>query len=60
MYGISWMFSILLQTALGKLNSFICTGHFSNSFDGVFNKKIEKIFCVLAVKHIYKKNRLDT
>ena len=52
------MFIILLQTALDRLNSLICTSHFSNSFDSVFNEQIEKIFCVLAVKHIYKKEQI--
>ena len=33
------MFSILLQTAIGILNSLICGIHFSNNFDSVFHKK---------------------
>ena len=39
MYGISLMFSILLQTARGILNSDICTAHFSENLNDVFNKK---------------------
>ena len=46
------MFSILLQTVRGVLNSLICTAHFSDNFNSVFNYKIEKLFCVCAVLHV--------
>ena len=42
----------------GTLNSVICNAHFSDNFNSVFNRKIEKIFCVCAVNHI-KKGRAD-
>ena len=43
------MFSILLQTERGILNSLICTAHFFNNFNGVFHKKMfEKLICALT------------
>ena len=36
------MFSILLQTAGGILNSLICVAHFSNNFNSVSIKKVHK------------------
>ena len=48
------MFSILLQTASGIWNSAICTAHFSDNFNSVFNEKIEKSICVCSVYHIKK------
>ena len=38
-YMVFQMFSILLQTARGILNSLICVVHFSNNFNSVFHKK---------------------
>ena len=43
------MFSIILQTARGILNSVICTAHFFDSFNSVINKEIEKTISVCAV-----------
>ena len=34
------MFSVLLQRAMGKLNSLICVIHFPNDFNSVFHKKV--------------------
>ena len=36
------MFSDLLKTARGILNSLICVVHFSNNFDSVFYKKFHE------------------
>ena len=44
MYGVSWMFSILFQTAQGTLNSEICTADSFDKFIIVFNKKLGKLF----------------
>ena len=49
MYGISQMFSILLQTIRGILNTLICVAHFSNNFNSIFNEKVENIIVVLTV-----------
>ena len=49
MYHIPKMFSIVLKTATGTFRSDICTDDFSENFDSVFNKEIEKIICVYAV-----------
>ena len=38
------MFSNLLQTAIGILNSLICVARFSNNCNNVFHKKIHEIF----------------
>ena len=43
-YGISLMFSFILQTARGMLNTVICTAYFSESFDSVFSKKYRNFF----------------
>ena len=40
------MFSNLLQTARGILNSLICVVHFSSNFNSVFHKKVhENYWC---------------
>ena len=39
MHGISYMFSILLQTTRGIWNSLICVVNSSNSFNSVFHKE---------------------
>ena len=49
MCGIPMIFSIVSQTARSVLNSFICTAHFSNNFNNVFSKHVEKIFRDFAV-----------
>ena len=36
------MFSILSKTANDIVNSVICTAHFPENFNSVFNKEIEK------------------
>ena len=38
------MFSNLLQTARGILNSLICFVHFSNNFNSVFHEKVRQNF----------------
>ena len=44
------MFSNLLQTPRGILNSFICVVHFSNNFNSVFHKKIhENFWCCSSI-----------
>ena len=44
------MFSNLLQTARGILNSLICVVHFSNNFSSVFHKKVhENYWCRSSV-----------
>ena len=55
------MFSILLQTARGILNSLICVDicHFSNNFNSVFYKKsFMKLIGAPAAEHA-KKKRTD-
>ena len=50
------MFSILLQTTRGTVNSLICVSHFSNNFSSVFHKKrFMKLVNTLAVWHANKK-----
>ena len=39
------MFSNLLQTARGILNSLICVVHFSSNFNSVFHKKVHENYC---------------
>ena len=43
------MFKIPLQTTRGMLNNVVCTAHFSDNFNSVFNKKAKKMFCVCPV-----------
>ena len=43
------MFRILLQTARGMLNSVICTAHFSDNFNTVFYKKIERLLYFYSI-----------
>ena len=44
------MFSNLLQTARGILNSLICVVHFSNNFNSVFHKKVhENYWCCSSI-----------
>ena len=44
------MFSNLLQTAGGILNSLICIVHFSSNFNSVFHKKVhENYWCCSSV-----------
>ena len=38
------MFSILLLTASGILNSLICDVNFSNNFTSVFHKKVDETY----------------
>ena len=53
MYGISLMFSFILQTARGMLNTVICTAYFSENFDSAFSKKYRNVF--VFVQCSYKK-----
>ena len=53
MYGISLMFSFLLQTAGGMLNTVICTAYFSQNFIVNSVKNIETFLCLYSV--VYKK-----
>ena len=61
MYGISLMFSFLLQTAGDMLNTVICTAYFSENFDSGFSKKYRNFFVFVQFKYIKKKKkkRLD-
>ena len=44
------MFSNLLQTARGILNSLICVVHFSNNFNSVFHEKVdENYWCCSSI-----------
>ena len=44
------MFSNLLQTARGILNSLICIVHFSSNFNSVFHKKVhENYWCCSSI-----------
>ena len=44
------MFSNLLQTARGILNSLICVVHFSSNFNSVFHKKVhENYWCCSSI-----------
>ena len=44
------MFSNLLQTARGILNSLICVVHFSSNFNSVFSKKVhENYWCCSSI-----------
>ena len=44
------MFSNLLQTTGGILNSLICVVHFSNNFNGVFHEKVhENYWCCSSI-----------
>ena len=44
------MFSNLLQTARGILNSLICVAHFSNNFNSAFHKKVhENYWCSSSI-----------
>ena len=44
------MFSNLLQTARGILNSLICVAHFSSNFNSVFLKKVhENYWCCSSI-----------
>ena len=44
------MFSNLLQTAGGILNSLICVVHFSNNFNSVFQEKVhENYWCCSSI-----------
>ena len=54
------MFIIHLQTARGILKSVICIAHFSDNFNSVFSKKIEKRICLCSIAHKKRKNRFDT
>ena len=49
MYGISQMFSIILLTKRGILDSVICTAHFSKSFNSEFSERNKKRFRVCSV-----------
>ena len=50
------MFSALLQTARGMLNSLICVAKFSDNFNSVFHiKKLDKLIDTVAVLHVKKK-----
>ena len=44
------MFSNLLQTARGILNSLICVVHFSSNFNSIFHKKVhENYWCCNSI-----------
>ena len=54
-----WYFTyILSQTTIILLNGVICTAHFSNNFDSLFNKKTEKFFSVCVVRHVKKEEKI--
>ena len=46
MYGILYTFGNFLQAERHMLSSMTCTAHFSNDFNTVLNKEIEKLTCV--------------
>ena len=54
------MFIVLLQTARCVLKSVICTAHFADSFNSVFNKKNENFSGLCSITCKKKKNRLNT
>ena len=51
-------FHAVLQTAKGILNSLICTANFSNNFNSIFNKKIQKLFCICADSMLKKEEQI--
>ena len=60
MYGISQMFSILLQAARGILKIVVCTAHFSDNVNSVVNKKTDFFSCLCSIACKKKNNRLNT
>ena len=46
MYGILYTFGNFLQAERHMLSSMTCIAHFSNDFNTVLNKEIEKLTCV--------------
>ena len=54
----SVFFHAVLQTANCILNSLICTAIFSNNFNSIFNKKIEKLFCICADSMLKKEEQI--